>query len=137
MSEKIIEHIRQNASGTKTEDIIINGQNYKVTSEWKRRIHIEIKPETHLFTNINVCEIRKMALASLIARYDNYSLRGKRTEFTEKLLTNKFMPVLLKFPASKIVCQNNQVAYTARLKKKDIDKLEIIISYFKGLLTTL
>ena len=137
MSEKIIKYILQTPAGTKTENIIINGQNYKVLYQWKRRIHIEIKSEQYLFEGKNVCEIKKMPLASIIARYPNYGLKGKRTELTEKLLSNKYTPALLSFPASKIWCENNQVSYTAKLRKKNSDQLLKIINYFEALISTL
>ncbi|MEH6764635.1 MAG: hypothetical protein V7655_09040 [Aequorivita antarctica] len=136
MSEKIIEYILQNPSGTKTERILINGKDYEVIYKWKRRINIEIKPAQYLFQNIAVCEIRKMPLASLIARYPNYSIRGTRTELTEKLLSNKYTPVLLSFPASVLSCENNQISYITMLRKKQIMQLEKIIRYFEALLIT-
>ena len=137
MSEKIIEHILQNPSGTKTENIIFNDQNYEVSYNWKSRINIKIEPAQHLFKNIDVCEIRKAPLASLITRYPNYNLRGERTELTEKLLSNKYTPALLSFPVSKLSCENGQISFTATLRKKHIIQLENIISYFEALLVTL
>ncbi len=136
MSEKIIEHILQNPSGIKSEKIKIHGQDYSVTYTWKRRIHIEVKPAQYLFQSKDVCEIRKMQLVSIIARYPNYSLRGKRTELTEKLLSNKYTTPLLQYPASKLICENNQIYYTATIKKKEVDHLKKIINYFEALLIT-
>ncbi|MBK5212980.1 MAG: hypothetical protein JJE55_04890 [Flavobacteriaceae bacterium] len=137
MTEKIIEHILQNPSGTKTETIIINGQNYEIIYNWKRRIQIKIKPAQDLFQDMEVCEIRRNHLMSIIARYPNYNLLGKRTELTEKLLSNKYTPVLLNFPVSKLICENNQLSYAATIRKKHLMKLEIIIRYFDALLATL
>lgn len=137
MSEKIIEHILQNPSGFKTERIIINNHNYEVSYEWKRRIKIEIKLVQKLFQDISVNEIEKNNFMSFITRSPSYSLRGTRTALTEKLLSNKYTPALLSFPASKISCENNQVSYTAKLGKKNSDQLIKIINYFEALIITL
>ena len=137
MSEKLIENILKESSGSITDKININGQNYEITYNWKRRIHIEIKPAQNLFQSMDVCEIRKMWLASVIARYPNYSLKGIRTDLTEKLLSNKYTPVLLSFPASKLICENNQISYSATLSRKHIIRLKKITPYFEALLITL
>lgn len=72
-----------------------------------------------------------------ITRSPSYSLRGTRTALTENLLSNKYTPALLSFPASKISCENNQVSYTAKLRKKNSDQLIKIVNYFEALIRTL
>ncbi len=106
MSEEIIEYILQNTSGLKSEPINIQGQDYEITYKWQRRIYIEIKPTQYLFQSENICKIKKMPLASMIARYPNYSIRGKRNELAEKVLSNMFTPAVLSFPDSELICEN-------------------------------
>lgn len=137
MSENIIEHILQNPSGNLTEKILINDDTYEITYTWNRRINIKIEPAQYLFQNMDVCEIRKAPLASLIARYPNYNIKGKRTELTEKLLLNKYTPALLRFQASRLRCENGEISFRTTLRKKHILRVEKIISIFEALLITL
>lgn len=133
MSEKIIENILQTPFGFKVEELTINGYNYEITYSWKKYISININPKKFIIEKPAKFQIRKMPLLSLISRYPQYSLSGKRTLFTEKLLINQYTRALLRFQSSKITSSNNQVSYTAKLKKKNIDQLDVIIEYFKKL----
>ena len=134
--ENRFEHILQKPSGTKTEKIIIDRQNYELIYEWKRRIFIHIKPTQHLLQSKNLCEIRRMPLMSIIAGYPNYKLKGKRTELTERLLYNNYTPPLLQYPSSKLICGNNQINYSATINQKDVSQLEKILKYFEALVIT-
>lgn len=137
MTEEATKHILPNSSGNISERIIINGQDYELTCNWKRRINIKIIPSQHLFIKNNVCVLQKNTFLSIITRYPNYSIRGKRTELTEKILSNKYTPALLHFRASKLTCESHQISYTATVRKKNIKLLNKIISYFEVLLKTL
>jgi hypothetical protein len=137
MTENIIESIHQNPSGIKSVKINIQDRDYEVTYQWKRRIHIKIRPAQHLIEKPDFFEIRKLPFASIIFRSPQYSLRGKKTALSENLLSNQYTRALLYFPNSKIICCNNQISYSAEIKKKNSDQLEIIIKYFSSLLATL
>ncbi len=136
MSQKIIEYIYNNPFGEITETILIEGKNYEIKLQWKRKITITLKPAGHIIKTTETSEIKKSRLISLITRYTQYSLRGKRTSILEKLLSNKYTPALLQYPASKILCENNRIHYTATIRKKDIAQLEKIRSYFEALVIT-
>ncbi|CAM3481463.1 hypothetical protein [Aequorivita lipolytica] len=137
MSQEIIEQIKNNPFGEIDESIFIDNQEYQITYQWKRRISISIRRKQSLITDTAVFEIRKLPIMSMIVRSPQYSLRGEKTELTEKLLLNQYTRALLYFPTSKISCQNHQISYTAKLRRKDSDQLETIIEHFRALLTTL
>ncbi|SRX55540.1 hypothetical protein [Aequorivita sp. CIP111184] len=137
MTENMLEEILQNPSGIISEKINIQARDYEVTYTWERRIHIKIKPYQHLIDRPSSFKIRKSSFASIIFRTPQYSLRGNKTALSEKLLSNQYTRALLYFPNSKIIGYKSQIAYTAELKKKNSDQLEIILNYFKALLVTL
>ncbi|XOL39726.1 hypothetical protein KCTC32420_00085 [Aequorivita nionensis] len=137
MHQEIIKQIKNNYTGEVTESIIINGKNYAFNCQWKKHIHIIFSPKNLLITETNFSEIKKLVFTSIIFRSPQYSLRGNKTILTEKLLSNQYTRALLYFRDSKITCQNNQIIYSARLRKKDSAQLETIISYFKELLNSL
>jgi|GEM_PF-2821794 len=135
--QEISKQINNNPFGEITETIPINGKNYEFNCQWKRRIDITISPKNLLITQTTTSEIRKLLFTSIIFRSPQYSLKGGKTELTKKLLLNQYTRALLYFRASKITCQNNQILYTAQLKKRDSAQLETIFNYFKELLNTL
>jgi hypothetical protein len=135
--EEIIEFISTNSSGEISEPIIIKSQNYELNCKWKRNIKITIRPKGSLITETGYSEIRKLPLISLILRAPQYELRGEKTELTENLLSNQYTRALLYYPASKISCENQQISYTAQLRKKNSPDLEKIINYFEALVSTL
>lgn len=137
MHQEIIKQIKNNYTGEVTESIIINGKNYEFNCQWKRHISIIFSPKDSLITETDTSEIRKLPLISIIFRSPQYSLRGNKTILTEKLLSNQYTRALLYYRDSKITCQNHQILYSARLRKKDSAQLETIINYFKELLNTL
>jgi hypothetical protein len=126
-----------NPSGKTTTTFFIKNKVYELNCEWKRRIKITISPKDSLISEAGISEIRKLPIMSMIVRSPQYSLRGEKTELTEKLLLNQYTRALLYFPTSKISCQSHQISYTAKLRRKDSDQLETIIEYFRALLTTL
>lgn len=136
ISEEIIEEINTSSSGQIIKSIRINDTEYKLSFEWKRRIKISITPKLSFITKTSFSEIRKLPLISIIVRTPQYGLRGEKTELTEKLLLNQYTRALLYFPASKLICQNSKISYSAALRKKDSHQLETIINYFKALLNT-
>ena len=136
MTENFIECIKNNSFGKKTEPILIDGKNYEIRLQWKRRVIITIKPVGEIIKTTATFEIKRSPLISLITQYTQYSLRGKRTPLLENLLSNKYTPALLNYPASKLLCENDQICYTGRIKKKDIAQLEKIFKYFEALVIT-
>lgn len=137
MSQETIEKIRNNPFGEIDESIFIDDLEYQISYQWKRLINIYIHPKQSLITDTAIFEIKKLHFLSSILRSPQYSMSGDRTELTEKLVSNQYTRALLYFPVSKITVQNNQISYTARLKRKDSDQLKNIIEYFQALLTTL
>lgn len=136
MYKEISENIKSNPFGEKTETIIINGSAYKLNCQWNKRITINIDPKHSLITEKDVSEIRKLPLISIIFRSPQYSICGIKTPLTKKLLLNQYTRALLYFRASRIKCQNNQISYTAQLRKKNSAQLETIIEYFEQLIIT-
>ncbi len=136
MTEKFTECINNNSYGEKTETILIDGKIYEIRLQWKRRVTINIKPIGDIIKATATSEIKKSPLISLITRYTQYSVYGKRTPVLEKLLSNKYTPALIHYPASKLLCKNNQICFTATIKKKDIAHLEKILKYFEALVIT-
>ncbi len=137
MTKKIIEEILQNPSGIKSEKTNIQARDYVITYTWERRIQIKIKPDQLLIEKPSSFQIRKLPFPSIIFRSPQYSLRGAKTALSENLLSNQYTRALLYFPNSKIIGYETQIAYTAELKKKNSDQLEVILNYFKSLLLTL
>lgn len=136
MTENFIECIKNTSFGKKTEPILIDGKNYEIRLQWKRRVIITIKPVGEIIKTTATFEIKRSLLISLITQYTQYSLSGKRTPLLENLLSNKYTPALLNYPASKLLCENNQISYTAIINKKDITQLEKILKYFEALVIT-
>jgi hypothetical protein len=137
MIEELSKHILLNPFGAKSETIIINDQNYEISFTWDQNIKIEIKHAQRLLKDKDFCELKKNRFLSFITRSPNYSIYGKRSELTEKLLSNKYTPALLNFRASKLHCENNKISYTATLRKKQQAQLEKIRNYFEALLNSL
>lgn len=135
-SREIIEQINNNPSGEIIRTIKINDRDYKLKLYWNSRVRIKLGPKNSLITETDFSEIRKLPLISIIVRTPQYGLRGEKTELTEKLLLNEYTRALLYFPASKLICQNSKISYSAALRKKDSHQLETIINYFKALLNT-
>lgn len=131
IAEKVIEQIQHTKSGFIVEKINILGHDYEISFTWKSRIYIEIKPIQHVFQYVKICKIRKMQLASIITRSPSYGISGKRNELTEKILSNKFTPILLSFPQSVISCENNYISYKTTLRKKKLLQVEKVIQYFE------
>jgi len=136
MVEEIIEYLIKNPSAERTWQLKLNGQNYEIRILNKRRLKIAIKPSPRLL-NQEAFEIKRSPIGSLIARYPQYTLKGKITSLSDKVLSNKFTPALLSFPLSRIRGSNGKISFIAQLKKKRIYDLEDIIKYFEGLLKTL
>ena len=124
-------------NGKIIKSIPINGSNYEVVYQLDKRITITIRPKNSLISNTRSSEIRKLQFISAFMRAPQYGLQGEKTELTEKLLLNQYTRALLYFRASKIIYNNNQISYTATLKKKDGHHVETIINYFKELLISL
>lgn len=137
MIEEIIAHLIQNPSEVRAWKLQINGLNYEIQVESKRRFNIALKPSQFIMISRDDFEIRKSIIGSIIARYPQYSIKGKITALSDKVLSNKFTPVLLNFPASRIRGKNDQISFTVKLKKKRIHDLNEIIQYFEALLNTL
>ncbi len=136
MTDNFEENINNNPYGEKNKTILIEGKNYEIKLQWKRKITITLKPAGHIIKTRETSEIKKSRLISLITRYTQYSLRGKKTPLVEKSLSNKYTPALLQYRASKLLCENNRIHYTATIRKKDIAQLEKIRSYFEALVIT-
>ena len=130
------ETIYNSPFGEKTITVLIDGKNYEIKLQWERKITITLKPAGQIIQTTAVSEIKKSQLISLITRNTQYSLRGKKTPLIDKLLSNKYTPALLQYPASKIFCEKERIHYTATIRKKDIAQVEKIRSYFEALVLT-
>lgn len=137
MGEEIIAYLIKNPSAERTWRPLLNGQNYAVKIQNKRRLKISIEPLLAILLNQEAFEIRRSPIGSVFARYPQYTLKGKITSLSDKVLSNKFTPALLNFPLSSIRGSNGKISFLAQLKKKQIHKLEDIIKYFEALLETL
>lgn len=137
MVEEIIEYLIKNPSADRNWKLLLNGQNYEVKIQNKRRFNIAIEPSAAILLNQEAFEIKRSPIGSFIARYPQYTLKGKITALSDKVLSNKFTPALLNFPDSSIRGSNGKITFLAQLKKKRIHELEDIIKNFQGLLQTL
>lgn len=134
MVEEIIKYLMKNPSAERTWKLLLNGQNYEVKIQNKRRFKIAIEPSLAILLNQEAFEIKRSPIGSLIARYPQYTLKGKITSLSDKVLSNKFTPALLNFLLSSIRGSNGKISFIAQLKKKRIHELEDMIKYFEGLL---
>ena len=134
---EIIEQIGKKPSGEIIKSIHINERDYKLKLAWKKYLKISVEAKTSIFKETDSSEIKKSHFLSIIVRAPQYSLRGEKSELTEKLLLNQYTRALLFFRSSKITCQNQQISYTAELKKKNSHQIKVILDYFKELIVTL
>ncbi|WP_347374912.1 hypothetical protein [Aequorivita sp. Q41] len=135
--ESYFELISNKPFGSINDTIIIDGENYNIALIWKRKLKIKIKRGLPIVLITGKSEIKKSKLISTVSRYPQYSISGKRTALTEKLLSNKYTPALLHFPFSRLGIENNQISYSAIIKVKNKKQLEKIIKYFEALIVTI
>lgn len=132
----IIEIVLKNPSGILTENLEIASENYEVQLQWEKNIIINLRKHQLFINTEETAIITKSQLLSVVSRYPQYSISGKRSNLTEKMLSNKYTPPLLHFKNSKLIIKNEEISYSAIVKKNDIQQLQKIIDYFEALLIT-
>lgn len=110
--------------------IIENYENWtlEITANWNsKRIDLTIKSrKSNLYSDFTECSIKKSSLISLIARYDNYNLSGKKSVISDFLLSSPLSLNLLKCKKASFKLSGKYLIYNCRINCEDKDSLSNI-----------
>ena len=110
--------------------IIENSENWtlEITANWNsKRIDLTIKSrKSNLYSDFTKCSIKKDSLISLIARYDNYNLSGKKSVISDFLLISPLSLNLLKGEKASFELNGKYLIYSCRIGRQDKNSLSNI-----------
>ena len=102
---------------------IENSENWtlEITANWNsKRIDLTIKSrKSNLYSDFTECVIKKDSLISLVARYDNYNLSGKKSVISDFLLLSPLSLNLLKAKKASFELKAKYLIYNCRISRED------------------
>jgi len=131
--EKIIADISKLPNGEKKIFKQYKNLNFEINIKWNRKkIYFSIKYYRFSFELADF-RITRDPFMSFIARYPNYSLYGKSSKTSNKVLSNKYAIKLLEYKNPEIKFDKGNFSFKCRLKRRNLNELETITLYFKKL----